>query len=186
VTRVGRVALVVVAAIQLLSACSGDDDSQDSASSVAANDALCLDADRSERPVVDLITPGMAAVDDLYGEPQRYFEVSADNQRVSLIVARDDGTAEQVFYCGAAGRTSAEPLGDASGSSFPSESVQFDPETIFDGIDAELDDPEVVDMAIVGAGDDAVVYDATVRSGEGGTLLVLLGPDGAVRAVQAE
>jgi hypothetical protein len=168
-----------------LSACSGGDD-PDPVVSVPENDALCLDTERAERPVVELIEPAMDVVDELYGSPQRYFEVSADRQRVSLIVARDDGAAEQVFYCGEAGRTPAEELGDADGATFVADAVRFDPDVIFTGIDEELDDPEIVDLAIVGAGEDGVLYDATVRSTEGGVLLVLLGPDGEVRAVQAE
>ena len=175
---VGCLALVV-------GACSGDGDDVAS-DSAPLNSALCLDGERAERPVVELIPPALDVVDELYGGPQRYFEVSADRQRVDLIVAADDGTAEQLFYCGEAGRTSPESLGEAEGSTFAGDAVDFDPETIFDQLGDELDDPDIVDFAVVGAGDDDVVYDATVHSESGGVLLVLLAADGDVLAVQAE
>lgn len=183
----------VVAVTIALSACSGDDDDNDGGNDdggaverVPINDALCLDVERGEDPVVELIAPAVELVDDLYGGAPEYFEVSADRQRVSLIVALDDGTAEQVFFCGEAGRTDPEALGEADGSTFTGDAIDIDPATIFSPLDEALDDPEIVDFAVTGAGDGATVYDATVMSGAGGVLLVLLAADGEVLAVQAQ
>jgi hypothetical protein len=180
-------ATIIVAGLVALAtaSCSGDDDPEPPGS-VPVNEALCLDGERASRPVVEMIDPAIASVDELYGAPQRYYEVSADTQRVSLVVAVDDGTAEQVFYCGAGGRTPPESLGEADGSTFPGDSIDIDPESIFDQLDDELDQPDIVDFATVGAGGDDVVHDATVRSDSGGILLVLLSADGEVLAVQAQ
>jgi hypothetical protein len=189
-----RLCALLVAVTIGLSACSGDDssgsaDGDDDGEAVAAvpiDDALCLDVERGDAPVVELIGPAVAVVDEMYGGTPEYFEVSADRQRVSLIVALDDGTAEQVFFCGDAGRTEPEPLGEAEGSTFTSDAIDIDPRTIFSLLGEQLDDPEIVDFAVTGAGDGAAVYDATVMSESGGVLLVLLSADGEVLAVQAQ
>jgi hypothetical protein len=185
VTRPGVAALASLVALAVAS-CSGGDDAG-SPGSVPINEALCLDGDQAERPVVELIDPAIAAVDDLYGSSQRYFEVSADRQRVALFVAVDDGTVELVLYCGDGGRTEPEPIdGTPEGSTFPGDAIDIDPTTIFDQLDEELGDPQIVDFATVGAGGDDVVHDATVQSDAGGILLVLLATDGEVLAVQAQ
>jgi len=81
-------------------------------------------------------------------------------------------------------RTAPEPVGEASGETFTADEIDFDPDRIFVQLRDELDDPVIVDLAIQGGPNDTVVYDATVASEGGGVLLVLLGPDGAILAVQ--
>ncbi len=183
--RPGVAALASLVALTV-AGCSGGDDPV-AVPSVPVNDGLCLDGEQAERPVVELIAPAIAVVDELYGSPQRYFEVSADRQRVALFVARGDGTVELVLYCGDRGRTEPEPIdGTPEGSTFPGDSIDIDAATIFDQLDEELGDPQIVDFATVGAGGDDVVHDATVQSDSGGVLLVLLAADGEVLAVQAQ
>jgi len=80
----------------------------------------------------------------------------------------------------------ATSLGPADGSTFGAAAVELDPATIFDGIDAELDAPDIVDVAIVGDGEGGVIYDARIQSGQGGTILVRLTPTGTILGVQAE
>lgn len=184
-----RSSAAVVALTVTLSACSGGGGNSGDSSAfetVPIDDALCLDVDRGEAPVVDLIAPAVDVVDAMHGGAAEYFEVSADRQRVSLIVALEDGTAEQVFFCGDSGRTEPQALGEAEGSTFSGDAIDVDPATIFSMLDEELDDPEIVDFAVTGAGDGSVVYDATVMSSSGGVLLVLLDADGEVLAVQAQ
>jgi hypothetical protein len=183
------VALLLAAAVAVVAGvgCSGDDDDAPAidASSVSANDALCLDVDRQDRPVVDLIEPAIELAATLYGPDAEFFEISADRQRVSLVVAVD-GTASQVFYCGEGGYVPATSLGEASGATFTGDAVDVDVDAVFDQLDEELDDPDIADFAMVGDGDGGVLYDATVQSSAGGVLLVRLSPSGAVLAVQAE
>ncbi|NBV03822.1 MAG: hypothetical protein EBS10_06555, partial [Acidimicrobiia bacterium] len=79
----------------------------------------------------------------------------------------------------------AEPV-EADGTHFAGESIDLDPDLIFDRILEELDASTVLDLAIQGSPDGRPVYDARVRGSRGGILLVLLGPDGAILGVQAE
>ncbi|MEZ5298803.1 MAG: hypothetical protein R2697_21735 [Ilumatobacteraceae bacterium] len=174
---------VAVPIALVLAGCSGDDGDAAPADGVE-NDALCLDGERFDEPVVDWIEPAIDLAVETYGDPD-FFEISADLQRVSVIVAVD-GTAEQLFYCGDAGSVPPTSLGEASGSTFGPDAVAFDPAAIFVEPDADLDDPEIGDFAIIGDGEGGVVYDASILSDAGGVLLVRLGPDGAVLAVQAQ
>jgi len=136
--------------------------------------------------VIGLIDEAIDIAEDEYDDPVEFFEISADLQRVSLIVASPDGTAEQLFYCGEAGYVPPTSLGEASGATFRGDAVDVDTDVVFDGIEAELDDPDIVDFAIVGDGQGGVVYDSTVQSSAGGVLLVRLDATGTVLGVQAE
>lgn len=182
-----RRALAVAVPFALaLAGCSGggDDAEVPEPAALPENEALCLDGDRSDRPVVDWIEPAIELAVDRYGDPE-FFEISADRQRVSVIVSVD-GTAEQLFYCAAAGYVPPSSLGEAQGSTFPPDAVDFDVDSIFDEIDDELDDPEIGDFAIVGDGAGGAAYDASVQSDVGGVLLVRLAADGTVLGAQAQ
>jgi hypothetical protein len=150
-----------------LAACSGSGDGSDSG------------------PVVELIPEAVEAVQDHYGAPQEYFEISAGLDSVGFVVAVDDATmAEQGSYEADGGLTVPEPVGEASGETFTADQIDLDPDRIFVPLRDELDDPVIVDLAIQGGPNDTVVYDATVASEGGGVLLVLLGPDGTILGVQ--
>ena len=161
-----RLALAA-AVVAALVGCGGDDDESD-----------------APPPVVDQIAPALAAVDAQYGAPQDFFEASADLEGVGVIVAVDDATAAERFRFENGELSEPEVLGEASGATFRAEDVAFDTETIFDALRDELDDPVIVDFAVQGS-EGGPVYDATVASDSGGVLLVLLGADGRVLAVQA-
>ena len=181
-----RPALAVVAlAAVLTAACGGDDgDAGDGAPTSVVNEARCLDADESAMPRVDLLFAAVDAVEAFYGSEQRYYEISVDRQRVSVIVADDAGNAAQSFYCGDAGFGPPESLGEASGATFVADDLDLDPDRVLSGIEEELDDPTVIDF-VIQAAPDGVLYDATVQSDAGGVLLILLSPTGDVLAVQA-
>ncbi len=138
------------------------------------------------QPLVGDIDEAIEAVEDWYGAPQDYFEISATLQQVSIIVAvGDHSTTEQAFFVDGALVEPASSQGYAAGDpTFIAADVDFNPDTIFDEISTKLDSPVLIDFAITGS-PDGVIYDATVASDEGGVLLVLLGPDGEVLGVQA-
>ena len=71
----------------------------------------------------------------------------------------------------------------AEGATFSADAVTFDPATILDGVTSELPDSDIVVFSIVGGPGGAVQYSARVQSAAGGTLDVLVGPDGAVQSV---
>ncbi len=154
----------------LLAACGGSDDGSDSTG-----------------PAVELIPDAIAAVEEHYGAPQEYFEISAGLDAVGFVVAVDGATmAEQGSYGSDGGFTVPEPVGEASGETFEAAEIDVDPDRIFVELRDELDDPVIVDLAIQGGPNDTVVYDATIASDGGGVLLVLLGPDGAILGVQGQ
>jgi hypothetical protein len=141
--------------------------------------------DVAPAPRVDLIDDAIAAVEAYYGEPQEYFEISADLASVGFVVAVDDATmAEQGSYTVDGGLAAPQAVGEASGVTFSFDLVTFDEDAIFDRLAVELDDPVIVDFAIQGAAGDTVAYDATIASDNGGILLVLLGADGEILGVQ--
>lgn len=140
----------------------------------------------SPGPLVGEIDEALAAVEARYGGPQDYFEVSADSERVSVIVAVDGATAaERALYVDGE-LVGPESVGPASGATFRAEAIEVDPDRVFDELREQLDDPDIVDFAVQGGPDGSVAYDATVRSRQGGTLLVLLGADGRILGTQAE
>lgn len=143
------------------------------------------DGSESPGPVVELIPEAIAAVEDHYGAPQEYFEISAGLDAVGFVVAVDDATlAEQGSYGADGDFTLPEPVGEASGETFTADQIDIDPDRIFVPLRDELDDPMIVDLAIQGGPNDSVVYDATIASDGGGVLLVLLGPDGTILGAQ--
>ena len=98
----------------------------------------------------------------------------------------DGATAAEQGYLGSDGAfTAPEPVGPASGSVFSAAAVDFEPGEIFAALREELSDPVIVDFAVQGGPDGSAVYDATVLSDSGGTILVLLAPDGTVLGAQA-
>lgn len=161
---------LVLGVCLILAACGGSDD-----------------GDVTTRPRVDLIDDAIAAVEEHYGAPQEFFEVSANLEAVGFVVAVDDATmAEQGSY-GADGEFVApEPVGEASGATFTADRIEFDEDTIFDRLLDELDNPVIVDFAIQGGPNGVAIYDATIASDSGGVLLVLLGADGTIQGVQGQ
>jgi len=149
--------------------------------------AACGGGDSSSGPLVDQIDEAISAVEQHYGSPQEYFELSANLEEVNVIVAVDGANAaEQGSFSADDGLTVPQPVGPASGSTFVAEAVTFDPGSIFDQLRDELNDPVIVDFAIRGTSGGSVIYDATVASESGGVLLVLLGPTGQILGAQAQ
>lgn len=148
--------------------------------------AACAPEDE-DGPLVGRIDDAVFAVESFYQAPQEFFEISATDEVVSVIVAVDDaGEAEQAFWTIDDGLVDPVPLGPMDRPTFRSGDLDFDPDDVLDQLREELPDSEIVDFAVTGAGDGAVVYDARVRSEQGGVLLVLLSGDGRILGVQAE
>jgi hypothetical protein len=156
----------VVACIALVgvSACSGE-------------------GDAGPEPRVDLIAPALAAVADDRGADPELLEVSATLEHVDVIVRDGEGTGVLYRYTDAGLTGPVEPRDDLREPFAPAD-VTVDPERIFSGIRAELEEVAIIDLAIRSEGG-AVLIDATVASEVGGVLLVLLGPQGAILGTQA-
>lgn len=163
--------LAVAALVLGAAACGGGDD----------GDAVI------DGPRVDWIDDAIDAVEEQYGEPQQYFEISATADRVSVIVAVDDATAaEQGFWDPTDGLVGPESVGPANGATFVADDLDFDSDQILARVADELPDSEIVDFAITGASGDAVIYDAVLRSELGGTLLVQLASNGQILGTQGQ
>ncbi len=165
--RLARFAGVVAAVACVLAACGGDDE---------ADIAV---------PRADLIAPALdaiAAAAGAGGEPQ-LLEIAATLESVDVIVEEEPGRGVLYRYDGDELAGPIEPRDDAR-PTFVAADVALDPDRIFDGIRAELPEAVVIDLAVRKEGE-AIVIDATVASEQGGTLLVLLSPEGAILGTQA-
>ena len=178
------VAVVVTSAA--LVACSGGDDAPDDGASVeiVANEARCLDAPVADEPVLGLLDGAIVALEAEYGAEPELFEVSIDQQRVSMVVAVD-GTAEQSFWCGDAGYAPPEALGEADGATFLPSALDVGSDTVLAGVRDELDDPEIIELVAVGNPDGSPRLGLSVQSASGGVLFVEVTPDGDILSVQA-
>ena len=137
------------------------------------------------RPQLDQIAPAVDAVEAELGGPQAYFEITADPQQVHLFVAADDATrAVQYVYVGDELAQLGDPQG-ATGGTFTADALDFDPGSVLDQVDADLDEPDIGQFSIAGdrSGSGAVQYLVVVQSDEGGTLDIVVGGDGAVQSV---
>jgi hypothetical protein len=157
--------VAVVVAVAASGACGGGDDGD------------------GGLPLVDQIAPAMAAVDAELGGPQQYFEVNATPSIVNLFVATDGGTTVTPYVYLDGVLEPPAPGGSASGETFGAAEVTFDPDTVLDQISTDLPESTVTQFVVLGGAADAVQYEADVLSAQGGVLRVVLGPDGAVLAV---
>jgi hypothetical protein len=162
-----RLAAALVVAVAVLAGCGGGDD------------------DAAVRPVVDQIAPAVAAVEAELDGPQQYFEINATPQVVNLFVAGADGVAVTPYvYVGGELAPAGLPS-TAEGNTFAASALTFDPDTIFDHVDEDLPDPDIVLFSVIGGPGGAVQYGAGVQSAEGGMLDIVLAPDGTVQSVAA-
>ena len=138
-------------------------------------------------PMVDRIDDAISAVESHYEAPQEFFEISATETVVSVIVAVDGATAaEQAFWSPDDGLVEPVPMGPMERLTFRSGDLAFDPGSVLSGLRDELPDSEIIDFAVTAGADGAAVYDARVQSAQGGVLLVLLRGDGRILGAQAE
>lgn len=146
-------------------------------------------------PLVGSIDDAIDALrSELSVDDPELFEVAVDLTGVTLVLAE----TEIAMDTGAVSGTFATPYrwqdgvidraGEtvpADGASFRAGAIGVEPDRIFERIRDELDSPDIVDLVIQGGPDGTTVIDATVVNDRGGTLLVLLGDDGAILGVQA-
>jgi hypothetical protein len=135
-------------------------------------------------PRVDLIDDAVTALETKLGAPQQYFEINATARLVNLFVSLNNGKVVQpwVYLDGALSSTEGHT---AEGFTFERGALDFDPDKVLTHIQAELPESKP-DSFIVEAGAGGIVrYSVTVTSPQGGQLVVVVGPDGAVKSVDA-
>lgn len=146
-------------------------------------------------PLVRSIDDALAALsDELALDDPDLFEVAIDLDGVTLVLAETEIDADTGDVTGSFATAyrwqdgvinRAGTPAPADGALFRASTIAVDPDRIFERIRDELDDPDIVDLVIHGGPDGTTVIDATVVNERGGTLLVLLGSDGAILGVQA-
>ena len=170
--RAGVVA-VALAVTGLAPACSSDE-AADSTTSVARP------IDQGSAPVrLELIDDAMAALETSLGGPQQFFEVNASPTVVNLFVATENAT-QAVAYVFAAGalQPAAEPV-PASGPTFPSDAVGFDPELVMAQVVAQLPTSDFRLFTITGSETGAVQYKVVIDA-PGAELVVSVSSTGAI------
>ena len=138
-------------------------------------------------PLVDRIDDAIFAIESHYEAPQDFFEISATETVVSVIVAVDGGpAAEQAFWSLDGGLVDPVPVASMERPTFRSGDLDFRPGRVLDQVRDELPNSQIVDFAVTAASDGVVVYDARLQSEQGGMLLVLLDGDGRILGAQGE
>jgi hypothetical protein len=143
--------------------------------------ADCVPGDPPLR--VDDIADAIAAVEAKLGAPQRYYEINATPVLVNLFVASDDGTQATPFVFAGGTLTADAPLSGASGQTFVSTGLNFDPQLVMSCVAAQLPDSTPTAFEIVGGPDGSVRYSVVVTSQVGGQLIVEVAGDGSVLSV---
>lgn len=146
--------------------------------------AACAGSD-PPGPLVDRIDDAVAAVESFYGEPPAYVEISATESVVSVIVDTGAG-AEQSFWSPDDGLVAPVEVPIVDRPTFPASAIDFRPDRVLDQLRDELPNSDIVDFAVTGVGEGAVIYDARLQSDQGGVLLVLVDGDGRILGVQGE
>lgn len=167
--------LVAVIALALTACSDGGTSSQTTASPTAV-------VASSAAPLVDEIDDAITALEAELGGPQQYFEINATSQLVNLIVALNNGQVAQpwVYLDGEVSSTEGQP---ASGFTFVADALDFDPETVLGNLQFELPQSSA-DLFFIEGGEGGIVrYSVAVTSQQGGQLVVVVGPDGAVLSV---
>lgn len=135
-------------------------------------------------PLVDEIDDAVAALESQLGAEQQFFEINATSSLVNLIVALNDGKVAQpwVYFDGQLSSTEGAP---ATGNTFDSSALDFDPDKVFSQLQAELPQSTPDLFFIEGGQNGTVQYSIAVTSSQGGQFVVVVGPDGAVKSVDA-
>jgi hypothetical protein len=133
---------------------------------------------------VSAIRDAVAAVESERGGPQEYFEVTATTQSTNVFVAVDDGTAAVPYvYIGGVLAAPSPRLDGATGLTFGAADLTFDDSLLLSRIASELPNASIESVSVEGASIGKVRYVVSVRSTEGGTLEVVVGPDGKIQSV---
>ena len=133
-------------------------------------------------PLVDEIYDAVKALETKLGAPQQFFEINATSSLVNLIVALNDGAVAQPWVY-LDGELSSTEGGDATGSTFASSALDFDPAKVLSKLQAELPQSQP-DLFFVEGGPGGIVrYSVAVSSSQGGQFVVVVGPDGTVQSV---
>ena len=168
-----------LAAAIALGACSSDGGSS-SATSIPRTVTSGVSA--GSLPLVGLVPDAVKALEAKLGAPQQFFEINATAQLINLIVALNDGKVAQPWVY-LDGELSSTEGAAATGFTFAGSAVDFDPDKVLARLEAELPESSPDLFFIEGGAGGTVRYSVAVTSKQGGQLVVVVGPDGAIQSV---
>jgi hypothetical protein len=170
----------VAAAVLMLSACSGD------STPAATTTAPTTTVDPASRPLplVGEIDTAVAALETKLGAPQEFFEINATSQLINLIVALNDGKVAQPWVY-LDGQLSSTEGAAAQGHTFAADALDFDPDTVLSQVRTRLPQASLDLFFIEGGEGGTVQYSVAATSQQGGQLVAVVGPDGAVKSVSS-
>lgn len=175
------VRVVVVALV--LGACSDGGASTSTSTAPSTAPTSSSSSSTASWPRVDLVDDAVTALETELGAPQEYFEINATARLVNLFVALNDSELVQpwVFLDGELTSTEGQ---EATGSSFTTEAIDFDPDTVLSHVQTELPQSNP-DVFFIEGGEGGIVrYSVAVTSRQGGQLVVVVAGDGRVLSVE--
>ncbi len=183
--KFGRSSVLWGVAITLAIAGCGGDEAPGAVTTAATTTTSVASsgAETATPAFVDDVFAAIDAVEAELGAGQRFFEVTANAQFTNVFVAVDDGTAA-VAYAFVDGELQppAPKQTGADGLTFGRDDVEFDPELVLSGVQAELSESMVDAISVYGDGVGAT-YVLAATSPAGGFLDIVVGPEGQVFSV---
>ncbi len=168
-----RPPILVLLVAAALAACGGGSDGDDAEAT-----------GREELPeLVGDVFAAVTAVEEELGAGQDYFEVTSTERLTNVFVAVEDASvAVPYVYLDGDLQPPAPALEGASGATFVADAIEIGT-GVLDQIAAELPGASIEAFSVEGGPDGSVRYVVAVRAESGGSLDVVVGPDGAILSV---